>query len=116
MVDRPLTDQEQRASDMLARYLDRWEAPAREAEGTARSVYWQAGDGWIISYTTTRVQGGPHDGKFVTRTLKPTGPGARSGQAETYEENYRRAFTTRRAAKARAVALYDQHDKGTSSE
>jgi len=77
--------------------------------GTAAQQTWTAEDGWLIGYTTSRVEGGPHHGRFVTMTYKPTGAGARSGNAERWERTYVRAFATRKAAKARALALYRQH-------
>lgn len=81
---------------------------AAQRDGTATQAQWQAEDGWIISYTTSRVEGGPHDGRFVTQALRPFGPGARTNPTQ-WREVYRRQFATRKAAKARAEQLYRQH-------
>lgn len=89
--------------------LAEFEEMAKRRDGAARQTQWEAEDGWIIVYTTSRVEGGPHHGKFVTQALKPKGKGARSGKAKMWVEAYRRAFSTRKAAKARAIALYAQH-------
>lgn len=89
--------------------MDRIEQEARRRDGVARIAYWSAEDGWVIAYTTARVQGGPHDGRFVTQAFKPVGKGARSGNASELHQVYRRAFSTRKAAKARAEQLYRQH-------
>lgn len=80
-------------------------------EGTARFAEWEAEDGWLVSYTTSRVDGGEFSGRFLVIAHRPVGPGARSGRgaAGTWRLAYSRAFATRRAAKARAVALYRQH-------
>ena len=82
---------------------------ARQRDGVAAQQHWTAEDGWIIGYTTSRMRGGPHDGKFVTQALKPVGKGARTGKAVEFHETYRRQFSTRKAARARALALYKQH-------
>lgn len=80
-------------------------------DGRARQATWMAEDGWMIRYTTSRVEGGPHHGKFVTQALKPYGTGSRGGRkkAQQWTETYRRAFSTRKAARARAEALYRKH-------
>jgi O-acetyl-ADP-ribose deacetylase (regulator of RNase III) len=93
----------------LDRALARMEADARARDGVASQAEWHAEDGWVIIYTTSRVEGGPHAGKFVTQAFRPVGKGARTGQAATVKQVYRREFSTRKAAKARAVALYRQH-------
>lgn len=74
-----------------------------------RVALWQCPDGWIVGYTTTRVERGPDAGRFVAVAYKPVGKGARSGRAEQHVMTYQRAFSTRQAAKARAEALYAQH-------
>lgn len=83
----------------LSRVLDRME---RERQGAARQQLWTAEDRWVIGYTTSRVVGGPHAGKFVTLAYKPSSD-------DSWALDYQRAFSTRKAAKARAVALYRQH-------
>lgn len=89
--------------------LDRIEEDARRRDGVAREALWQAEDGWVIAYTTSRVQGGPHDGKFLARALRPGGKGARSGNPEYVKETYRREFASRKSAKKRAVQMFAQH-------
>lgn len=98
-------------NDVGRRIMAEFERAMGDRSGRARQAHWLAEDGWYIVYTTSRVVGGPHDGKFVTQALKPYGRGARSGRrgAQQWVEVYRRAFSTRKAAKARAEALYRQH-------
>lgn len=94
----------------LARILgDDYEQAMRRRDGVARQAYWQAPDGWMIIRTTTAVQGGPHDGKWVVQLMRPIGPGARSGKAESFRETYRRAYATRKSMNARARKLWNQH-------
>lgn len=97
-----LSDVNRRLGQMFDDYL-------RERDGVARLSYWQCPDGWMIVRTTTRVQGGPHDGKWVVQLMRPHGKGARSGKASEYRETYRRAFSTRKAMSNRADALWRQH-------
>jgi hypothetical protein len=84
-----------------------------EFTGYARQTMWDAEDGWVIAYTTERVQGAhaPNVGKFVTMAYKPVGKGARGGRrsATSWERVYLRAFSTRKAARARAEVLYYRH-------
>lgn len=70
-----------------------------------RCQEWQAEDGWIIVYSTERMG----TGKFEVAAYKPIGRGARSGRARKAAKAYERQFATRKAAKARAIALYRQH-------
>lgn len=79
--------------------------------GAATWAEWEAEDGWLISYTTSRIVGGAFDGKFIALAHKPVGEGARSGRGKTTAlvHAYSRAFSTRKAAKARAVAMYRKH-------
>jgi hypothetical protein len=93
-------------NENLATVFERMEA---DRNGSARQCQWDAEDGWVIVYTTARVKGGPHDGRFVVLTYKPEGKGSRSGDPSRWVCNYKRAFSTRKAAKARAVQLYYQH-------
>lgn len=91
--------------DVLARIEANMPAP----DGRADQRQWECEDGWIVVYTTSRVSGGPHAGRFVTMSYKPQGTGARSGQAVRLKRNYLRAFSTRKAAKQRALEIYYQH-------
>lgn len=81
------------------------------AGGLDRIQEWEAEDGWLISYSTARIKGGPFDGKFVVTAHKPYGKGARGGRGkvERWVLAYTRSFVTRRAAKARALQLYRKH-------
>lgn len=90
---------------LLEQYQERWAASAPRA----RQCTWAAEDGYLVTYTTSRVEGGEHDGKFLVQVHKPVGKGARSGKAMRFSETYRRAFSTRKAAKARAEKIYRQH-------
>lgn len=90
--------------------IARFERHARERDGVAQQALWACEDGYQVMYTTSRVQGGPHDGKFLCVLYKPVGPGARTNP-QSWAECYRREFTQRKAAKARAEALYEQHRK-----
>lgn len=79
--------------------------------GSARHALWACEDGWAVGYTTERVTGGPHHGKFAVLAYKPVGPGARGGRgtAREWERVYYRGFSTRKGAKARAVAVFGRH-------
>lgn len=99
-------------SEELNRALRRmWASAEADRNGSARQAMWMAEDGWVIVYTTTRVEGGPHDGRFAVIAYKPVGKGSRGGRGKATEwtRHYWRGFATRKAAKARAVALYRQH-------
>ena len=84
-------------------------APMFMPDGSARQRQWSAEDGWIIVYTTERVDRGRWGGKFVTMAYRPEGKGSRTGNAERWRRVYARPFATRKAAKARALALYREH-------
>ena len=84
-------------------------APMFMPDGSARQRQWDAEDGWIIVYTTERVDRGRWAGKFVTMAYRPEGKGSRTGNAERWRRVYARAFATRKAAKARATELYADH-------
>jgi hypothetical protein len=85
-----------------------WAEMEAEQNGSANQVHWRCGDGWIVGYTTERVTGGPHDGKFVAMAFKPYGKGART-DPQQWKRVYTRAFAKRKTARARAEAMYDQH-------
>jgi len=80
--------------------------------GYERSQQWLCEDGWIVEYTTTKVEGGPHDGKYVVMAYKPYGKGARGGRktAQQWKRTYIRGFAKRKSARARAEALYWPHN------
>lgn len=96
------------AIELLERDYDGW-APILMPDGSAPQASWSAEDGYIVVYTTGRVNRGRWAGKFVTMLYRPQGKGARTGKAERWHRVYARAFSTRKAAKARAIALYRQH-------
>jgi hypothetical protein len=100
-----------RKSESGRAIMARLEEEARLRDGVSRQAEWHAEDGWIIIYTTSRIKGGPHDGKFLTQAFKPVGKGARAGRgkAQEWEQAYRRQFSTRKAAAKRADELYRQH-------
>lgn len=81
--------------------------------GYERSQTWLCEDGYIIEYTTTRVEGGPHDGKFAVLMFKPVGKGARGGRktAQAWQRTYIRGFAKRKSARARAEELWEQHNE-----
>lgn len=88
---------------------NRFTSPDGEVE---RQRLWQTDTGWIVGYTTTKVMGGPHDGKYATMAYKPLGKGARSGEPENgWERVYFKGAAKRRVAKDRALRLHNQHTK-----
>lgn len=96
-------------SDELARALARMGvdyAPLGRVEG---QVYWECEDGWHVSYTTTKVIGGPYDGKYLVQAFRPVGKGSKSGKAESWVESYVQPYAKRKTAKARAIVLYRAH-------
>jgi hypothetical protein len=79
--------------------------------GLARQAQWHCRDGWIVGYTTERIEGGGQNhGKFAALAYKPIGRGARSGAASEWKLVYFRTFAKRKAARARAEALYEKHN------
>ena len=78
-------------------------------EGKAAQQQWRCEDGWIVSYTTGRVEGGKYAGKFLAMAYRPIGKGARTGQAKRWERVYIRAFSKRKLARARAEELFYKH-------
>ncbi len=89
--------------DFLDRLADRLEPELRRRDGAARMAEWESEDGHIVMYTTTRVQGGPHRGRFLAQLFAPEGDG------DGYVEVTRREFATRKAAKSQAVRWYRGH-------
>lgn len=98
------------AVDLLDRDYDLW-SPMFMPLGTARQQKWMCGDGWFVAYTTERVKGGPFDGRFAVLLYKPIGKGARGGprKAQEWKLVYKRGFSKRKLARARAEALWFQH-------
>lgn len=94
--------------DLYARDPEGW-GPILMPDGSARQRQWAAEDGWLVVYTTERVDRGRWAGKFVTMLYRPHGKGARSGRASEWRRVYARAFAQRKAAKMRALDLYAEH-------
>lgn len=93
----------------LMRALDRM--PSRH--GRARHTLWRTcADGWVVGYTTERIVGGEHDGKYATLVYKPIGRGARGGRktATQWELVKQQPAATRKLARARGVKLWKQHE------
>lgn len=88
------------------RILDMMEETTRKRDGVARQAYWECEDGWMVAYTTLRVKGGPHDGKFVAQLFKPN---RRGSKATGWVENKRVVRSTRKAARAQAERWYRRH-------
>jgi hypothetical protein len=87
-------------------------APIFMPDGHAKQWMVTAEDGWLVAYTTERVQGSRSwDGKFVVMAYKPVGKGARGGRAkaESWKRVYARPYATRKAARARAYDLLAIH-------
>lgn len=71
----------------------------------ARYRYWSAPDGTQFHYTVERLA----DGKYASAVYVPKGKGARSGKPAMLVARRIVHHSTRRAAKARAYRLYQQH-------
>lgn len=67
--------------------------------GRARQATWAGEDGWTIGYTTARIVGGAHDGKFAAFAYE-------RGSAEPADV---RVFSKRKLAKDKAISMYCQH-------
>lgn len=69
-----------------------------------RYRYWQTPDGAMFVYTTERMS----DGKYASAIYQPTGKGSRMGKAHVTGWRITREVhhVARKAAKARALALY----------
>ncbi len=77
--------------------------------GLADQTRWRCEDGWVVGYTTSRIEGGPDDGRFAAMAYKPIGTGSRSGKASEWRLTYWRAFAKRKTARARAEQLFYRH-------
>lgn len=95
---------------LLDQDYDLWQ-PLFMPLGTARHQQWLCRDGWMVSYTTERVKGGPLNGKYAVLLYKPVGKGARGGRrkAQAWKLVYKRGFSKRKLARARADALWEKH-------
>lgn len=78
-------------------------------DGTASQAQWSCEDGWIVSYTTERIKGGPFDGRFAVMVYKPIGRGARTNKAHEWQRVSFTGYAKRRTARARADAIYYKH-------
>lgn len=88
---------------LMARISESMAMIELEQNGYARQTLWSCEDGWVIGYTTERITGGKHDGKFAALAYKPYG---NSGNVERV---YMRAFSKRKLAKDRAIRMFSQH-------
>lgn len=74
--------------------------------------FFQTPDGYRFFWTTEKYEDDAHwmAGKYVSGVYKPVGKGSRSGKASRLEliESKCVGHKTRRAAKARALRLYNQ--------
>lgn len=98
--------------EVMADLSDRFEAilpPEHRTAKYERSQKWQASDGWIIGYTTTRVIDSKHDGKFLVFAYQPYGKGARTNPTQ-WKLSYERSYSKRNAARHRALELFGKHD------
>lgn len=89
--------------------LASFEENERARVGTAAQQQWRCEDGWLVTYTTSRIVGGPHAGKFLMQVHKPVGKGARTGKATRWVEVHRSVASTRKTARARALAQFKKH-------
>lgn len=108
-----MTDNMDRIERRIAQAMD---SIYRERDGVAPQAQWRCDDGWVVMYTTGRVVGGPHDGKFLTVLYKPVGPGARTNQANEWREAKRVQSSTRKTARARAERWFYEHSPKTKEK
>lgn len=87
------------------RIIDMFDDMAKERDGAARQAMWDCEDGWYVTYTTTRIVGGPHDGSFIAQLFKP----GRGKAKNTWSQEDRRVCATRKEAKDRAIKWYREH-------
>lgn len=81
--------------------------------GRARQQQWHCEDDWLVVYTTSRVEGGPHDGYWLVLLYKPVGKGSRvqrKGTAEQWTVVKRERHKLRREARASAERHYWLHN------
>lgn len=72
-----------------------------------RYRYFESPDGTMFIWTTEKMG----DGKYASAIYQPTGSGSRSGKATTWRKVREVHHATRRAAKARALALYRKYEE-----
>lgn len=104
-----MTDNMDRIERRIAQAM---EGILRERDGVARQAMWDCEDGWYVVYTTGRIVGGPHDGKFLTLLYKPVGQGARTKPSEWICVKKVQS-ATRKGARARAERWFYQHSPKT---
>jgi hypothetical protein len=76
-------------------------AAAFSPEGLARQATWYAEDGWLVSYTTSRIRAGKLNGLFAVSYYKPKG--------DVWERVRLDRCDTRKEAKQRALRFYYEH-------
>lgn len=95
--------------DLQARLAAAWNMYRTETEGGyERAQHWNCEDGWYVIYTTTKMKGGPHDGKYAVAAYKPIGKGARTNPTQ-WKRVYLRSFVKRKDARSRALDIWWQH-------
>jgi hypothetical protein len=101
---------EQQVAERIGQYLrDRGLIPTQP-----RYRYWESPDGWQFLYTVEKVEDDKGRERYQSAIYQPKGPGSQSGpKAWTRRTRMvlrrERSHTTRRAAKARAHKLYQDH-------
>jgi hypothetical protein len=80
-------------------------------EGLARHTDWQCEDGWIVSYTTSRIRAGRLDGLFAVMVYEPR---REKGKITRWERVRLDRCDTRKEAKERALAFYYEHSPKTA--
>lgn len=74
--------------------------------GQARHTKWTCEDKWVVGYTTERItKSRDHDGKWAVLAWKPDS----KKDPSRWEIVYFRTFSTRKAAKKRAIEVYAKH-------
>lgn len=98
-----------RMDTVTERVWRRIEASMPAPDGRASLATWECEDGWTVQYTTSRVEGGPADGKFAVLVFRPVGKGSRSGKATTLKRVTFTRCATRRRAREVAERHYYRH-------
>lgn len=96
--------------ERIARMLDERGLLPRQP----RYRYWESPDGWQFLYTVEKAEDDQGRERYQSAIYMPKGPGSQSGP-KAWTKRTRmvlrreRSHTTRRAAKARAYRLYQDH-------
>lgn len=95
-------------SEELNRALERMGGYSPDGS-VERWQYFNCEDGWYVEYTTTKVEGGPHDGKYAVMVYKPVGEGARTGKAREWQRVLFSGYVKRKTARQHALVHYYKH-------